>query len=165
MPGTVDLFRKYLNPVFIESGSLLGGGIEQALEAGYLTVFSMERDNKFFIHCKERFQDDVRVNVIEGDSRYILRFVLDIVKERATFWLDGHDDDDYPIMEELEAISKHHIKNHTIIIDDLRMLSMSKYGFDLETIKEKISSINDYTYELVEGWVENDILVAYVKDA
>ena len=35
-------FKKYLNPVFIETGSLQGKGIQAAIDAGFQKVISIE---------------------------------------------------------------------------------------------------------------------------
>ena len=46
MPSKVENFKKYPNPVFVETGSLMGDGIQQALEAGFQKVISIELSEK-----------------------------------------------------------------------------------------------------------------------
>ena len=42
MPASVELFKKYPNPVFIETGTCHGIGVQMALDAGFKYVFSIE---------------------------------------------------------------------------------------------------------------------------
>ena len=54
--------------------------------------------------------------------------LLPKISEPITFWLDGHwsagdtaqGDTNTPLLQELVEISNHHIKNHTILVDDIR---------------------------------------------
>jgi endo-1,4-beta-mannosidase len=60
------------------------------------------------------------------------------------------------IEAELDQIARHHIKRHTIMIDDWKVFGSSK-------IIEKIREINrDYNIEYREGNYKNDILIASV---
>jgi hypothetical protein len=126
--------------------------------------------------CKEIYKDDSRVNLHFGDSREVLQKVLENINERCTFWLDAH----YcggesvgiykgvPIMEELAAIAKHPIKNHTILIDDMRLLRdkpdvWKPFTLCICDIEEFIHVINpDYVITFGYGEVDNDILIAQV---
>ena len=163
MSATLGLFRKYMNPVFIETGALIGTGIQIAINSGFKTIYSIERDKLYFKMCTERFADYPNVNIILGDSRQELSKLIGTIEHPITFWLDGHDDNDYPVLEELETIKTHPLKNHTILIDDLRMFDRSKNGIDISILREKLLQINpDYTFTLEEGYTENDILVAKI---
>lgn len=164
MPGSKLLFRKYLNPVFIETGCAFGDGIQQARDAGFKLIYSIELHDEALDICRKRFQGDRTITLIKGDSGIVLGPLLDTIAQPATFWLDGHDEDQYPVLKELEAIKKHWIKTHTIIIDDLRMFDVNKHGLSLEIIKKKILEINpDYEFVLENGHVPNDILVAIIR--
>jgi hypothetical protein len=66
-------------------------------------------------------------------------------------------------MRELELIKNHPIKEHTILIDDLREWSRDfpAIGFNTEDIKKKILEINpNYVFSFADGQTSNDILVA-----
>ena len=66
-------------------------------------------------------------------------------------------------MEEFDAIKRHHIKNHIILVDDLRCWSKDREGFDTEDIKEMILEINSkYKFTLVDGLIPGDILAAQI---
>ena len=41
MPSKKENFQKYLNNYFIETGSFVGDGVQQALDAGYKNIISV----------------------------------------------------------------------------------------------------------------------------
>jgi len=51
MPASTELFQKYPNPVFIETGSCHGTGIQQALDAGFTEIYSIELSSIFYEEC------------------------------------------------------------------------------------------------------------------
>lgn len=176
MPSTKEIFQKYPNPIFIETGSQYGDGIQMALDAGFKTIYSIELGVDLYSHCIERFKGVSNVHLYKGDSSLVLPELLKDIKELATFWLDSHycgigtaiGNFNSPIMEELEAIKNHPIKNHIIMIDDLRGWYKDTYGFDTLDLMKKIKEINpNYTFILEDGYdynleivYSNDILVA-----
>lgn len=171
MPAGKEIFQKYLNPVFIETGSLVGDAIQHALNAGFETVYSIELSKALYNICIERFKDNDNVHFIHGDSSKELERLLNMIKEPVTFWLDAHDSGggtargevESPLMQELEIIGKHFIKTHTLIIDDLRCWSIQVQGFDLNMIMSKCMEINpSYKFIFENGFIENDILVAKI---
>ncbi len=99
--------------------------------------------------------------------------VLKQINEPVTFWLDGHYSGgrtamgakSTPLIEELTTIENHHVKTHTILIDDLRGWTIQGVGFDVLHLMKMIKSINvNYQFTLENGFIENDILVGYVND-
>lgn len=167
-------FKPYLNPVFIETGSYVGEGIQAALNAGFKRVISIELSPFYHALCRERYP---QAEVLFGDSIEVLPRILDGINERCTFWLDGHwcgDDitacgiNPVPLMEELLAIKAHHIKDHTILIDDMRLLrahdsEWKDLKYTVADIEDVIRSINSkYQINYVDGFARNDILVATI---
>ena len=176
MPATKELFKKYPNPIFIESGSFKGDGIQYAIDANFKTIYSIELSQDLYIQCRKRFSGNKNVHLILGDSAYQLPILLKYIDKPVTFWLDGHysgileglqtsrGSEDTPLLKELDTISSHPIKIHTIIIDDLRGWYYEKCGFDILELMKKIKAINlDYSFKLENGEIENDILIAYVN--
>jgi hypothetical protein len=171
MPAGKELFQKYMNPIFIETGSLVGDGIQHALDAGFKTVYSIELSKALYDICVNRFKDNDNVHIVFGDSSKELEWLLSTINEPVTFWLDGHDSGggtvrgevESPLMQELEIINKHQIKTHTLIIDDLRCWHKEIQGFDTEMIKSKCLEINsEYSFIFENGFIENDILVVKI---
>jgi len=186
----LELFKVYKGDIktFVETGSHEGDGIQKALDAGYENIISIELSEFYVDRCIERFLNEDNVKIVQGDSCDVLPPTINEIDESIVFWLDGH----YscgktakgkywsPIMYELDAISKHPIKNHTIMIDDMRCWSRDnpEFRFGHLDIEEKIKSINsDYHFEyfrpesvaLTKGdgafpeGLLGDILVASIK--
>lgn len=116
---------------FIETGSYLGDGIQLALNSGFETIYSIELCKDLHNKCKERFKDNNKVNLLQGDSSIILNQLLQKDPNISyTFWLDGHYSGPHtakglkecPLIEELEAIlSRSEKVSDLIYVDDMRI--------------------------------------------
>jgi FkbM family methyltransferase len=172
-------FIYYLNPVFVETGSCMGDGIQAALSAGFKEIYSIEIQPNLHAHCKERFKDNPNVHVILGSSIDELPKLLSKISTPITFWLDAHYSQGptgydprttCPLMQELKDIASHGIKTHTILIDDIRMMKPSTNGgldtyFDLavDDVEKEIKGINpDYQINYVSGYQANDVMIANI---
>ena len=177
MPLKNDMLRKYLSPCFIETGTYLGDGVQSALDAGFAKVVSIELSfGQFFERAVNRFKNDSRVLIVQGDSADILFDVIKGIDTQMTFWLDGHwsgGDTAYgkfnsPLLSEIEQIGKHSIKNHIIIVDDMRCWITGNpdtpdITFTEEDIQAKILTVNNYQFAYEDGYIPNDILIAQIK--
>ena len=181
MPLLENTLNNYRNRIFIETGTNTGVGIRQALDCGFEEVISIELSEYLFNLVLPKFSNNSNVKILLGDSAKVLPSVLEKINEPVTFWLDGHysgddtalGDVNSPLMFELEAIKNHHIKTHTILIDDLRCWKNkpNEYpkehcysnDFDVNIIKNKLLEINpDYNLEIINGPIINDILAAKI---
>jgi hypothetical protein len=173
MGSNTENFKRHKNDVFIETGSYVGDGIQQALEAGFSEIISIELSDKYYQHSKKRFESNPNVKVILGDSFKVLPELIFKINKKITFWLDGHYSCDdtalgehwSPLIQELDVIKSHNIKEHTIMIDDMRCWEIPNqvHGFFKDDIYKKLLEINpDYKFELLHGHSEDDILVAYL---
>jgi len=173
---TSNTFMKYKNTdYFIETGSYLGNGIQNAIDAGFKYIYSIELSDKYYNICKEKFSNNPNVTIIKGDSCEVLYDVIKNINEPITFWLDGHYSCEdtalgkhwAPLIQELEQIKNHPIKNHTILIDDMRcwLEPNPVHGFYTPDIINKLNEINsDYEYIYENGHNVNDILVSKIKN-
>lgn len=173
MPSKKENFAKYPNPYFIETGSFLGDGIRQALDAGFDKIVSIELSDKYHQICEFKFQNNNNVEILKGDSYKILPSVINKINDKITFWLDGHyscedtalGDHWSPLIQELDVIKSHHIKDHVIMIDDMRCWELPNpvHGFFKDDIINKLLEINpDYKFTYEDGIEKNDILVAHI---
>jgi len=171
---TKDTFAKYPNEYFIESGGFVGDGIQMAIDTGFKKIYSIELKPAFHENNCLRFASCPFVNLVLGDTADMLPVVLRKIDAPATFWLDGHysgsdtakGKTNTPLLTELEHIAQHHIKTHTILIDDIRQFGTSDMDFiTLDEVVGKIRSINpDYEFLFEDGYIPNDVLVAIVRN-
>jgi len=167
-------FELFVNPVFIETGSWKGDGIQKALDCGYGKVISIELHINLYTHCLERFKDDKRVALVHGDSLEVLPTILQGIDQKCTFFLDAHYGDrhtgrgrkDCPVIEELKAIEEHTKRTgivHDILIDDMRLFRKTHQNVALDDIIKAVKNIYNYYISYTDGYRERDILVATKK--
>ena len=128
--ATKDIFKIFLffdrpQQTYIETGTHLGGGIKWALNY-FEEVHSIEISERFYHPCVEKFKNNSKVHIHLGDSRIILSQILKQINKPCFIFLDAHgdinDQGPNPLYNELETIKNHSIKNHVIVIDDLRRI-------------------------------------------
>lgn len=167
-------FERFPNYYFVETGTYGGEGIVLAQRAGFAEIYSVEIDEHFFAQAQKRFAQDKNVHLYKGDSAKVLWDVIKDLDKPITFWLDGHsgvanpDAKNCPVLEELEQIGRHTIKNHTIVIDDMHCAGTLLFdNITKDQIKEAIFKINP-TYEITfvagggEGEYPENIMVARI---
>lgn len=158
MPLKSNTLAKYPNPVFVETGSFAGDGIQAALDAGFEQVHSIELSERWAAHCRERFTEErkiCKVFIHECDSAHM---ALKHQDTQITFWLDAHEVRGYesakgpcPLLRELEQIAQHPNKRHTILIDDVTMFP--EFGTSLEEVTAALLRINpEYRITRIDGW-------------
>lgn len=157
--------------VFVETGTLSGAGITAALQSGYTKVISIELDEKLYNQAKNNFANISNVELVCGDSGIVLGDSIKDIDENITFWLDGHYSGEgtaygiaeFPLIQELTHIKNHHIKTHTILIDDIRCWRDYSPELNFEKVIEFVLSINEnYSFYYAEGYIKDDVLVCKV---
>ena len=183
MPVKFDL-KKYKNKIYVETGLFMGESLKKALDSGFEILHSIDINKNYIEQSERNFRTEISENKIFlhlGSSTEVLPNLLSKIDEKVTFYLDAHDLDypgieknkyeiieECPIIRELETIKNHNIKNHTIMIDDLRMFEnnygwASGYEITIDVIKNKILEINsNYKFIFEEGIEQNDVLVAFI---
>jgi len=165
---------QYPNPCFIETGTFLGEGVQSALQAGFPQVYSVELSFKYYEKAKRLFKGKPNVHLVFGDSGTMLQKVIQPITTPITFWLDGYwsggdtaiGDSVTSLMQELEAIRRHPIKTHTILIGGVHLFGEGFEGITLEQTMEKLKKINpEYVFSYEDGALPKDILVARVASA
>tara|TARA_R100000008_G_scaffold15607_1_gene7605 strand:- start:643 stop:1311 length:669 start_codon:yes stop_codon:yes gene_type:complete len=126
---------------------------------GDLSKFDFHTDEKDESFSGSEYYFDNKLKLICGDSSEVLKDVLSELDEPACFWLDAHagaskyarGDCDVPLLKELDVISKHHIKNHILAIDDAHMLGTQQ----LDSNGNVTCDYSDIPYELVKDKIKN----------
>lgn len=172
-------FHEFKKRIFVETGTFGGEGIQLALNAGFEVIYSMDIEPLFVKNARNRFENNPNVHLFLKNSGYELLEVIADINEPVTFWLDAHngfpdplavDVKNTPLLEELDQIKQHHIKNHTILIDDLHCCGTLLFDLlTLQDIIKKVLEVNpEYTITFVDGGNEgeykNNVLVAYIRE-
>lgn len=173
-----NLKEKYDLNVYFETGLSRGRGVDSAISAGFDRIYSIEICTRWITEGREKYNADT-VTLIQGDSQDLFAHIKGI-DEPILFFLDAHNDHsnldgeqssiDCPIHEELDAIKKHHINNHIIVVDDINIIGSKSgpitaqggefkgrdcvnWGKDmrLSEIKNRISKINSYNFAITDN--------------
>ena len=132
-------FKSDLN-ILVETGTWTGDGISNALISGYNKVYSCDIDPVMVNNAREKYKNQ-NVEILNDNSVIALEKILKDINERCLIYLDAHvmptgkaefefsnhhlelsekfQSKICPVIEELSVVSNHHIKNHTLVIDDL----------------------------------------------
>jgi hypothetical protein len=138
-----EVLKKYLSPVFVETGTNTGEGIQTALDVGFDRIYSIESDKKLLRQARKRFSGNERVSILQGDSPRGLSVVGQRLSRSCTFYLDAHSIERNPLLEELEVLSRLPCRTHTLLIDDVRMFgSLDWHGLKKQTVLEAVWNIN-----------------------
>lgn len=116
--------------ILVETGTLYGDTIAASLGT-FEKIFSIELYGPLYEKALRRFSKYKKVDLRYGDSEVELPRILAEITEPTLFWLDAHYSGDgtarsiidTPIVNELLAISQHHVSNHVILIDDARLFN------------------------------------------
>lgn len=176
MPGNAQLFAKFPNDTFVETGTWYCGGIDAALAAGFTRIVSIELSPHHYAGAVAKFFDYPGVKVYHGDSAEILTVIAPLLTLPCTFWLDAHYSglpdmakgiEWSPILREITAINLSPVKTHTILVDDVRLFGQPDFdGTTMDQAKMLISRINpkyEFRLETGDNGIPNDILVATVQ--
>lgn len=170
----LECLTKYSNgDVFVETGTYMGDTVRLAKDFGFKTIHSIELDDNLFDRAVNLFKSDPSIHIWHGDSIDALIEIMKHLDAPATFWLDAHASGPLPggksggspVVDELNIIKAHHIKEHTIFIDDRRLFESAEWSYVKEEDAMRVlTEINpDYKIYLLDGHIEADVICATVK--
>jgi hypothetical protein len=144
------MFEKYLNPIFIETGTHYGGGVRDAINAGFKKIISIESKPEYYENCRKEYISYIAkgiVSLVLGKSEECLPEILANINCPVTFWLDAHptgamniNTATFPLRKEIEIICNHRVKDHIILIDDVRIFN--SLGVSKEWVIETVLKNN-----------------------
>jgi hypothetical protein len=122
--------QQYGISTLVETGTYLGQMVEASLPH-FSEIHSVELSEELHANAVRHFKSHKQVKLHQGDSGTVLPKILKRLRKPALFWLDAHysegvtakGDTNTPIVEELEALLSHRIKQHVILIDDARIFN------------------------------------------
>jgi len=117
--------KAFRTNVLVETGTYLGDMV-YAMRNKFKDIYSIELSPELHRRASEAFKKYPHIHLLAGNSATVLDIVLAHIEEPCLFWLDGHcsggitatADDWCPIRGEMEAIRRHRVKNHVILVDD-----------------------------------------------
>ena len=126
--------RRFGLRILVETGTYEGEMVRKC-RGDFLRLHTIELDPTLATEAAQRLRRWPHIEVLVGDSVKRLPELLDRVREPALFWLDGHYSGgetargarDTPLVEELEAIARHGVRGHVILIDDARCFGQGDY--------------------------------------
>lgn len=141
-----DLSARLGARVFIETGTNFGHTVASAIGC-FDTIYSIELDANLWQSSAKRFSRHPQVRLRHGDSARELEAVLAELSEPALFWLDAHysgagtarGEEDSPILRELEAIARHRVRDHVLLIDDARLFDGTAGYPTLEACRRRVA--------------------------
>ena len=180
--GVLEKYKK--NNVFVSTAFNNGLHVVKAMNANFTDVYCVELDKVMFDHSdkllsayfkKNGLSESVRnYSLYLGEPKKILPNFIYSIDQTITFLLCSHlPEIDYPekennVLNELEIIKNHSIKQHTIIVDYIHWVGTKSFGnITLQSITNKILEINpNYKFYFERGGhleqEENAVLVAYI---
>ncbi len=152
--------KKFGLRTLVETGTYYGEMVS-AMKDRFAQIYSVEFDHYLAQRALKKFSRHPHIHILEGDSQQVVPDLLKNMNEPALFWLDagyygwaGMQGDKQRLTTELEAILRHPVKEHVILMDDARGLNGQNGAPTVEQLKQRIGS--EFPGRQVE--VKHDIL-------
>lgn len=141
--------RKFGLSTLVETGTFKGDMV-YAMRRKFTKIISIELDSSLYAHSRKRLAGYPHIEVLLGDSAELLPVVLQSLKEPALFWLDGHysgpgtgkGDAESPILLELEAVLRHKVTEHVVLIDDAREFVGTRGYPTLDSLRDLVAKVS-----------------------
>jgi hypothetical protein len=138
--------HKYGLRVLVETGTYYGEMVA-AMKGRFDRIYSVEYDPQLARRAVRKFARYPQVKILEGDSQQVVPELLKSIMEPALFWLDagyygwaGLQGDKQRLTTELEAILRHPLRGHVILMDDARGLNGQNGAPTVTELKQRIES-------------------------
>lgn len=147
---------RYSLKTLVETGTFLGD-MAAELHGVFETIYTIELSQELHARSVTRFRRWPHIHPLQGDSANVLPVVLAELREPALFWLDGHYSGGItahgtlgtPIIQEVQLIFAHQVRNHVIVIDDARCFNGTEDYPHLDEFLKWIKTIRpDYSTEV-----------------
>jgi hypothetical protein len=140
--------------VLVETGTNYAHMI-YAQKDRFREIYSIELDGWKAQSARRKFGGRPNIHILEGDSAEVLPRLLVSLREPCLFWLDGHDFDvSTPVNRELDALFRHPVKDHVVLIDDANWFDGRGEYPTLDELRAKVA--RDYPGHVVE--VQDEII-------
>ena len=111
----------------VEGGTYLGG-TALSLSKEFQRVYTIEKSDVMFEKARNNIGEKTNITLLRGDTRDHLQLLVSDI-DNVLFWLDAHwsggetygEQDECPLLKELDIIFNSPMKNYAILIDDARL--------------------------------------------
>jgi hypothetical protein len=138
--------ERYGLRILVETGTYYGEMVS-AMKNRFDRIYSVESDPGLAEQAIRRFARHPHVQILQGDSQRVLPELLRSLHQPALFWLDagyhgwaGAQGDNQRLSTELQAILRHPVGEHIILMDDARGLNGRNGAPTVEELMQTIES-------------------------
>ena len=142
----LEYARRYGLRTLVETGTYYGEMVA-AMRRHFDQIYSVEFDHALANRAQRKFSHDRHIHIIEGDSQTAVPELLKSLTRPALFWLDagyygwaGLQGDRRRLTSELEAILRHPLKGHVILMDDARGLNGQNGAPTVPELQQRIEA-------------------------
>ena len=155
-----DYARRYRLNTLVETGTYYGEMVS-AMRRHVEWIYSIELDAPLARRAIAKFARWPHITILEGDSARLIPELLATITMPALFWLDagyygwaGLIGETGRLSAELDAILRHRVRGHVILLDDARGLDGRNGALTVEQLKREIAA--DFPDRAIE--VKHDIV-------
>ena len=120
--------KEKINLTTVVEGGTYQGGTAKKLSKEFKNVYTIEKSDVMFEKAKQNIGSIQNITQLRGDTRDHLPSLVS-QNDNILFWLDAHwsggdtygEQDECPLLQELEIIFSSSMKNYAILIDDARL--------------------------------------------
>jgi hypothetical protein len=130
--------------ILVETGTYYGEMVS-AMHSRFDVIYSIEQDPDLAARATREFSKYPHIRIIRGDSQAALADLLKSLDKPALFWLDagyygwsGMQGDKQRLGVELDAILRHGINGHVILMDDAHGLNGKNGALTIEEVTRQI---------------------------
>lgn len=138
--------QRYGLRVLVETGTYYGEMVA-AMRDRFSEIYSVEFDSALARRAAKKFSRWPHIHILEGDSQKAVPEFLQSLEQPALFWLDagyygwaGLQGDKQRLTSELEAILRHRIRRHVVLMDDARGLNGQNGAPTVAQLKQRIEA-------------------------
>lgn len=141
-----DYARRHDLRVLVEAGTYFGEMVS-VMRRHVDQLYSIELDPRLARRAAAQFARYRHVTILEGDSGQLIPELLETIAEPTLFWLDagyygwaGVVGDRGRLAVELDAILRHPVAGHVILIDDARGLDGRNGALAVDALKQQVAA-------------------------
>jgi hypothetical protein len=138
--------ERYGLRILVETGTYYGEMVS-AMKDRFDRIYSVECDSGLAERAVRRFARHPHIQILQGDSQRVLPELLKSLHQPALFWLDagyygwaGAQGDNQRLSTELQAILRHPVQGHIILMDDARGLNGRNGAPTVDELMQSVES-------------------------